>query len=270
MTKVVGPIELNLAKPTYRQIQLHTESMWLLLGAIATGDPCTIMDQHACRNLPLYPTPITDVPVELLRQYTIDTAFLNVMRAMTDFWDLLIGAREIVSGSLVAKRNISAGEDFIDYINQEFGERAVLVGRNKKLSTPAKVVQIGGLSEAMTKAVINMVEARRILEHHKGIVEKDFEFGTLAHQVYIDGKRTDAVPQLVVPGMKMMYEIVERWRMVARDTRLELGELDVDQVSFTLRHHVIPLQVEALNEFAQVKTQELMNELKSEDGREDA
>lgn len=261
MTKHIGAVELNLAKPTYRQIQLYTESMWQILGALESGDPSAIMDQHASRRLPFFSTPITDVPVDLLNQYTIDTTFLNIMRSMADFWDLLIGAAEIAAGPLVAKRDIRAGEDFIDYINQEFSDRAVAVGRNKKLSAPAKIAKIGGLSESMTKAMINLIEARRILEHHKGMAEKDFDFGTLAHQVYVDGRRTDALPQLVRPGMKMTYEIAERWQPIARDTKLELTELDVDQVGFTLRHHVIPLQVAAVNEVAQIRARELADEM---------
>jgi len=247
MFQQIGEVPLDLATDVMNQIQLHTESMRRILHALETAAPPQGRIRREAVTPPMEMSPIEEVSIDWLKQQQIHSTFQSIMRSVIDFMDLVLGVEVLVSQPQVVSRDIVSVADFATYLKEKFATEAVGIGQKRNLTNPKKVRAIGGLSPSMEASLLGMIEARRIIEHHKAVVEHDFDFVTLEIRLVIDSEKVSDFPVLVREGQQVGYEIVERVQTFKVGERIALAELDIDEVLLTLTQHIIPMQIEALN-----------------------
>jgi hypothetical protein len=176
------------------------------------------------------------------RKAVIERSASNCFRAtiatFISFLDKLIAAQRAMQEGIRFTKDIEGEEEILRYLDSYLAEKVSEVARDLSLSNHKKLACFPALSDFSRRAAIGYFALRRCLEHHQGVVDKEFELLLLHQQARVDGVVVASLPQRATEKIELV--VSSELRRYSAGTRISLDPADVFAIAFTIKTAVAP------------------------------
>jgi hypothetical protein len=173
-------------------------------------------------------------PSDVARRAAV-TCFKEIVSEFISFLDRLITTKRMVEGGrVVVERSLIGEDEFKAYLVERFEQKYLDVARDRKLTNPAKLAELG-VSSDLSSVAMSFFTLRRCVEHHGGVPDSDITLHFKRPTVSIKGKEILRLPQPVDAGETITVNFIDDRKILPRGQKVMLVERDIDHIAMTIQ-----------------------------------